>query len=650
MDANKVSFTVVEGHSSFTAAIIRMAKSLSDASWANYMQTTDSIFGALLIALQGPRSRYNAAAPLHKVFTLPEVNKITRNMGLCNHAIAAGSTVMDAFLTELGIPVQTVGANQLRFFPHDSHKRVVNREGPVRTFIEDMLATDVPARFTCMTLEKAFASVAKKGQTPTADKLPFEAFQYGAEHPLGLSCLVDLHPPTRRRACRVPISTLCSELDRAFRASDDRIIAKQIIASSSKGVHPVVEVSIPCPKCTGDSKHSIHLPFNAFCSFMTQVNKEKEVAKLAARPVQGLLAFAEEEELDIVARYNRIRSAAAKRNSMLLPFTCPNAECKCSSEPRFFEHSPECKGCVETAKSGGLSHFHQMRCIDCTTVACGLCSKPKSAHIGERELCPREKRVTAEERAEARKEGNLFCPCCETAIQWMDGCPHLTCGACQFHFCGNCEQNLPVDPRTGSRYTHVCPNPGRANAYFHTAAQAAGGVVYIPHGHREHNPAITHAIFDSRKLVPNRTRDRARAIARARDQVRAIARAHIRARAHDDVVPAAAFVDQLRGANVAFAAALRNQHAGDNRRFAIQLQLPVGGVAADGPAAALAFFAQIRAGGGAALPAAGGGGAALPAAGGAALPAAGGGGAALPAADNLDELLARQLQDEEDGN
>ena len=636
MDANKVSFTVVEGHSSFTAAIIRMAKSLSDASWANHMQTTDPIFRMLLVALQGPCSRYNAIAPLRKVFTLSEVNMIARDMGLCNHAIAAGSTSMDAFLTELGIPAQTLGARQLRFFPHDSHKRVVNREGPVREFIDVMLAADVPERFTCITLEEALMSVAKQGQAPTANKLPFEAFQFGAEHPLGLSTLVDLHTPTRRRACRVPISTLYSELDRAFRASDDRNIAKQIIVSSSKGTHPVVEVFIPCPKCTGDHKHPIHLPFNAFCSFMTQVNKEKEAEKLKARPACGLLSVAEEEELDIVARYNRVRTAAAKRNPLLLSFTCPKAECKCSSEPRFFEHSPECKGCVETAKSGGVSHFHEMRCIDCATEACGLCSKPKSAHIGERELCPREKRVSAEERAEARKEGNLFCPACDTAIQWMDGCPHLTCGACQYHFCGNCEQTLPVDPRTGSRYTHVCPNPGRANAYFHTATQAAGGVVYVPRGHAEYNPVRYHAIFDSRKLVPNRVRDRARAIARAR----VIAAARVRARAlagGDDIPPA------VLGA---FAVGLRQHHDGANRRFALQLQLPVGGAALPG----LAFFAQIRAADrGAALPAVGG--AALAAGG--ALPVVGAvlaaGGDDIHPAD-LDELLARQLQDEEDGN
>lgn len=624
----KISFNAAQPDFPAVCALIVGAKGLSTALWSTHSATTDSTLKALLTVLEGPRREFDEAIPNKKFCSLDELVKIGSFMGKCNKAISSGSKAMEAFLTDLGVPIK----DGKRFFPHEENKtRSLDKTGPVKGRLGEVLLLEpeeMPKEWSCISLAEAFAmkvggaapvaaaapmaaggggalAAALAVPLPFSLKLPVEIFKAGTEHPRGLGTLVTLHKGSRRKECRVPVSCLLLELGAQFRADNASIVAKQIIRDK----RPVVELFLPCPLCKENEK--IHLPFGSFCNFVQKIDEAGEKVKLAKRPIPAMIPLAEELELDIVTRYSLVRSAAARRNPSLLAFRCPKPDCKCAEEPRFFEAHAGCIGCVLSFKSGEITYFHEMRCTTCTTEACGLCNKPRSEHVGEREMCPRVKKITAEERAEGRREGTLFCPACELPIQWMDGCPHLTC-KCGFHFCGNCEKELPVQA-TGTRYTHACPNPGRANAYFHTAAQAAAigiGVLGVP-GFREVNPARAHRIFTTQTWTMPGTR--------AWDRRRV---APLRAEgAHDALVARA--------------------------RVLVEHMAAGGGGAAAAPMAA--------GGGGAAVPmAAGGGGAA-------AVPMAAGGGGAAAAiilgalfgavadGDDNDAALAERMQAEEWG-
>jgi hypothetical protein len=505
MPSVKSSYDAVKKDFPSACALLAGAKGLSAATWSTHAVTTDPTFKALIQALVVLLDGFDPTLPDKKFCKVEQIAMVAREMGKCNKAISAGSTAMVAFLTDLGVSAK---GGKL-FFPHEENKtRPLCKTDSAKRYIEAVLMEDVPERFTCITLDEAFA-LKKRSAVPklaagggggaaaaaAVQKIPVSIFRSSEE--AGIGTATELHTVSRRKGCHVPAVALWPAL--LARMLSPAVVAKQVIGRDKR---PVVELFVPCPGCVTHNElepEMIHLSFRAVCHFVQNVFKEEESAK--ERPRVALVPLMEDKsKLPIDMFYNFARASAAMRNPKLMAFRCPNEECLCAEEPRFFEPHAMCTGCVASFKAGEVTYFHMMRCMSCPTVACGLCNKPRAKHVGEREMCPRVKKITAEVRAAGRIEGTLFCPACEVPIQWMDGCPHLTC-KCGYHFCGNCEQELPVQA-TGTRYTHECPNPARANAYFHTPAQAAAHGAMGVRGIREVNPTAHHMIWTSQSLAP----------------------------------------------------------------------------------------------------------------------------------------------------
>jgi hypothetical protein len=566
---------------------------------------------------------------------------VAREMGKCNKAISAGSTAMVAFLTDLGVSAK---GGKL-FFPHEENKaRPQNRLEDGIAYTAAVLA-DEPDDPSSIKLDEAFAlkkhsavpapaagggGAEAAGGGAAVVKIPVSIFRSSEE----IRVMVEMHEGSRRKGCHLPAGSLWP----ALRASmcGEKVVAKQEIGYDKR---PVVVIYVPCPGCETRNQLAraagrevkepalVKLPFGPLCNFVQKVFKEEEAAAEKACPLPAMIPLMEDKsKLPIAEFYGVVRASAAKRNPELSSFRCPNEECLCAEKPRIFKPHASCIGCITRLNEGEVTYFHLMRCLSCDTEACGLCNKPRDKHEGEREMCPRKKKITAEERAAARLENNYFCPLCEFPVHWVDGCPHLTCPNldCNHHWCANCDGHLSVSAN-GTRYTHECPNPGRANAYFHTQAQAAAHGPIGPQGRAEKNPTAHHMIFFGGNLNGKGMR------AFGRKQLEA-ARARRAAAA---------------GGGGGGAAAAAGGGGGGG-----------GGAAAAAGGGGGAAMAAAAGGGGAA--AAGGGGAAAAGGGGGAMAAAAGGGGAMPgglfaalagallggihAADGDDAALAAQMQ------
>jgi hypothetical protein len=186
-------------------------------------------------------------------------------------------------------------------------------------------------------------------------------------------------------------------------------------------------------------------------------------------------------------------------------FRCENAACKKHNVDRIIFLQRICvDGKCNSRES--IRHFHKYKCTECSTEACGLCSKPASDHMGETQVCHKKITVTSAMRLAARAEGNNYCPTCETAISRtradgsLDGCPHLKCPLCSTHFCALCDGLLGVHPETGSRYTHECAGAAAgADAHYYDHAAIARHRQNVANGWQvgavmdvEVNPALHH--------------------------------------------------------------------------------------------------------------------------------------------------------------
>jgi hypothetical protein len=514
MPSVKISFNAVQKDFPSACALLAGAKGLSAATWSTHAVTTDSTFKELILALATLRTELDPAVPDKKFCTVEQMAMVAREMGKCNKAISSGSTAMEAFLTDLGVSAK---GGKL-FFPHEENKtRPLCKTGRAEGYIEAVLMEDVPKRLTCITLAEAFA-LKKQSAAPkpaaggggggaaapaTVQKIPVSIFRASEE--AGISTVIEMHHMSRRKGCHVPAVSFWPALRTSM--CSPAVVAKQVIGHDKR---PVVELFVPCPGCVTHNEleraagrevkepEMIQLPFGAVCHFVQKVFKEEEAAK--ERPRLAVVPLMEDKsKLPIAMLYNFARASAAMRNPGLMAFRCPNAECLCAEEPRFFEPHAGCTRCISEFKSGAISHYHSMRCVSCNTEACGLCNKPRSAHSLDGEVCPRTSVVTEEMRVEGRKQNPqiLYCRVCDVACYRGEGCAHLECGSCKHHFCALCEEATPMVAGS-SRYRHECRMKGihpDASIYHPRAAHMGmldRAVV---------NPEAHHMIWTSQNLV-----------------------------------------------------------------------------------------------------------------------------------------------------
>ena len=417
---------------------------------------------------------YKSSSPNQKVFSLLDLQNIQNHISRINSGISKGIIYdkIDNFLKIINVPIVIVNNQELRYFPHKTNKKPINKMNKVNQYIENILCDESKEPKHIWNFQELLKNNLLKNYV--------SMFEYGTTDEKGISYLVDFHPPTRRNACRVPVSIVLSLLMKEFNSENDLIKVDGFISSNENGERkPVVEILIPCPLC---KKHSIHLPFSKFCNFIEQIDPSQK------DKIKSYDKFISDDQLHVVYLYNRIRQKTINPN--ILKYVCPNEECKYSKLPFLFEVSSQCKYCIKE----NVTSYHYMQCPGCKiTASCPICNNLESDHIGEQQICPKKIRITKEEKVEARKNNNIFCPACDFVVHWESGCAHLTCPECKFHYCGNCEQHLGVNPETGSRYTHNCPNPGNAD---HLYREAIDNNHFIPEELREHdtNPAFGHSI------------------------------------------------------------------------------------------------------------------------------------------------------------
>jgi hypothetical protein len=364
------------------------------------------------------------------------------------------------------IKLTNLNGKGVLFFPNKSKRRPINTNKRVKNYFDNILYTDFPQKIKIIKLKEAL-----EFRTKRKINLPTNIFQYGNEiSSEDFHYLVELHRGSRRNRCRIPADVLFMEIKQAL-TKDDTII-NEVYDKYKRKFLP--ELFIQCPVC---KKHNIHLNFMLFSTFAQKINR-KEV-----KEVQLL--------------YNENRDRAIRRTPWF-----HSTECLSCTHPKpfFFKISNHCFDCVVNFRNGRVTNFHSTNCVKCGIEVCGICSKPKDQHNLEQEFCPRIQRITEEERVEGRKNGFLFCRVCDQAIEWTDGCPHLKCPKCHHHFCGNCEEALPLKTRgiQATRYDHVCVQGGRANIYFQDAIEAINEGVEAPLGLPEYNPAINHELYDNK--------------------------------------------------------------------------------------------------------------------------------------------------------
>lgn len=419
---------------------------------------------------------YKSSFPNQKIFLISELLYIQKFSSKMNRIISKGILYPDRInhlLRDIIMPITIIKNIELRFFPHKLRQtKLINRTKKANQYIENILCDEPPKEYNHIwNFQKLIDNKMLKDYV--------SMFEYGTTDIKGMNQLVDFHPPTRRNACRIPISIVLSLIMKDFNSENDLIKIEGFINSRTNGHRkPVVEILIPCPLC---KKHMIHLPFTKFCNFIEQIDTTQK------DKIKSNDKFIPDDQLHIVYLYNRIRQNTS--NSNILKFICPNQECKYATMPFLFEVSTSCKDCIKQ----NITNYHKMICPSCNTHCCPICNKIESEHIGEQQICPQKKRVTQEERNEAKKNNIIYCPACDFVVHWDSGCPHLICPICKYHYCGNCEQHLNVNPETGSRYTHHCSNPGNADYVFR---QAIDREHFIPEELRDidYNPAICHDI------------------------------------------------------------------------------------------------------------------------------------------------------------
>ena len=451
------------------------------------------------------------------------IDTLLKFIGEANRSIHdRGFEIFQPLLTALAVPTQELHPRgemkRLSLFPKPPAK---HREGnKVKAMLEHAAAITLD-EVEDLVRPSHLRTIAALLKAPLSAEELAIAGEYG--NPESTKYGIILHAGSRRKEHALPVweftrwvkdaitkeSTVLNESLKAHTFKDGR-----------KGFKKVMNLMVPCPMCPeGATAHNVLLRFDELVPLMVLLDPASArtygPAPVAAAAAAGGAGRAPEEATvpaakvitsvdDFICQYNVARMSAARRDRTVNIFTCQKESCKHHRTPYIFKGSEYCSGCCSTYRTGGISHYHVFSCPSCEDETCGLCSRPKAEHTGETKVCPRVGRVSAADRAAARTEGkNVFCPCCDQAVSRvkddgsLDGCPHLTCPLCREHFCANCEQLLPVDPRTGSRYVHACPNAGGDNHYFlHPAAVDFEVPVGAGRMAVEVNPARDHRIGD----------------------------------------------------------------------------------------------------------------------------------------------------------
>lgn len=452
------------------------------------------------------------------------IDALLKDIGTANRFIHdRGVMGFQPLLTALAVPTQELHPHgetkHLSLFPKPPAK---HREGNKTKAMLEHAAAITLDEVDDLAKPTHLSTIAAYLKAPLSAEELAIASEYG--NPESTKYGITLHPGSRRKEHALPVWEFTRWVKEAITKDTTTLVESRkayTFKDGHKGYKTVMNLMVPCPMCPdAATAHKVLLRFDEIVPLMAQLDpasartygpapapEAPAAAGGAGRaaedpaPVAKVITSVD----DFISQYNAARMSAARRDRTVNIFTCHKESCKHHRTPYIYKASTYCSGCCSTYRTGGVSHYHVFTCPSCEDEVCGLCSRPKAEHTGETKVCPRVGRVSAADRAAARAEGkNVFCPCCDQAVSrvkddgTLDGCPHLTCPLCREHFCANCEQLLPVDPRTGSRYVHACPNAAGDNHYFlHPAAVdfevpvGAAGRMAV-----EVNPARDHRIGD----------------------------------------------------------------------------------------------------------------------------------------------------------
>ncbi len=472
-----------------------------------------SLLGKIVHSLNKLRHRFLITRDKDQEMYDPKrIDTLLKHIGEANHQIHdRGVAAFQPLLTALAVPTQELRARgetkHLSLFPKPPAK---HREGnKMKAMLEHAAAITLDevedlARPTHLRTIAAFLKMPL-----SAEELAI-AGEYG--NTASTKYAVQLHAGSRRKEHALPVWEFTRWVKEAI-SKDTTVLVESskmyTFKDGHKGYKKVMNLTVPCPMCSDPATaHMVLLRFDEIVPLMALLDPASARTYGPAPAADGAGGPAAPKVItsvdDFISQYNAARMSAARRDRTVNIFTCQKESCKQHRTPYIYKASSYCSGCCSTYRTGGISHYHVFSCPSCEEETCGLCSRPKAEHTGETKVCPRVGRVSAADRAAARTEGkNVFCPCCDQAVSrvkddgTLDGCPHLTCPLCREHFCANCEQLLPVDPRTGSRYVHACPNAGGDNHYFlHPAAVDFEVPVGAGRMAVEVNPARDHRIAE----------------------------------------------------------------------------------------------------------------------------------------------------------
>ena len=467
-----ISFDHVVGTYPDIHRIVSLVANVDDSTWATMKGRFPSM-ARMLDTLTILRTIFKNCVSTpglekKKNIDLSQIVRLQKDISAANKHLSsdgAEAETCNRFLEAINVPLATtvtgepvtVKGHHVRFFPHPtSHScKVKDCIGP---------AIEVAAATTLEDPENIKLS----------PLVPFKKFLV-SKAPAAASdgkCLAELAcmHTTRRSKCVLPVT-------------DRPGIAGFLIESlgsescTVEMLHGKLVLKAPCIGCTYDPDKKVtaalvEMPFAETCTFIQRTTGRNAV------PV-----------------FKTALLMAAGRSKSLSRFSCPNAGCAKRGDPWIFELDYGCYHCVANRKEGKTTHFHALECPSCHDYACGLCSQPRSAHLGGTEVCPKEMVITEAEREEARKTDTFFCGACNIPCQRTAGCPHLRC-QCGYHFCTLCEQELKWNEASGSYYLHDCAKRGQPGAgYFATAAEVAVHGIALPQGWaHDMNPDIRHVI------------------------------------------------------------------------------------------------------------------------------------------------------------
>jgi hypothetical protein len=353
------------------------------------------------------------------------------------------------FLELINIPVQslhiynTPGLVMIRLFPHESQSRPIRRIDDAFKYAERLLMAESEDKVKLITFKDIFSnkllpvigsgellSVILHESRRHVHALPIDAFLSWIPESLNYAhTLHFLKHGTYNQPELIVNCPICKEI------SSNCTNCRDHVSSTCHKIH--------CAKCLCAKSHSHTVSINM--QNIDKLPRRFPRINLTGLPTKKMF-------FDTMLRVTKI-------NPKFLHFTCSNTECKHATTPYIIVLTHTCIRCVKSYRDKSITTFHTFKCPGCTKIECGLCAKPESDHIGETLICPKQITRTAEEITEARASGIRFCPMCDVPTMMTDGCDHITCEVCFEHWCFACERHLPIDPLTGTRYTHRCTEP-----------------------------------------------------------------------------------------------------------------------------------------------------------------------------------------------